>query len=171
MGIRETLNKNPAITTGGTAAIIVIALIVIFMQLRGDSGGAGGDNLAWYSIDDGKTWFSEDANKVAPFVHEGKKAYRVYVYKCPDGKEFVSHLERYTPEAKAALEKAQQDGPNADPSVLETVMMNGLEAKLPGTGDDPKKWIKQSSYVAWSSITQPKCPSGKNDGIEAVPPS
>lgn len=169
MGIRETLNKNPAITTGGTAAIIVIALIVIFFQIRGESG-ASGDNLAWFSNDDGKTWFSDDANKVAPFDKDGKKAYRVYVYKCKDGKEFVSHLERHTPEAKAAVEKAQQDGPNADPSLLESVLIDGLQAKRPGIGDEPKNWIKQTS-AAWGTITQPKCPSGSNEGIEAVPPS
>lgn len=170
MGIRETLNKNPGITTGATAAIIVIALIFIFMQLRGSGGGVG-DNLAWYTTDDGKTWFADSADKYAPFEVDGKKAYRVYVYRCADGTEFVSHLERYTPEAKKALEKAAAQGPNADPTILEAVMMNGLEAKKPGIGDDPKKWVKQGNYQAWSMVTQPKCPSGDNTGIEAVPPS
>jgi hypothetical protein len=170
VGIRETLNKNPGITTGATAAIILIALIVIFMQLRGDSGMSG-DNLAWYSTDDGKTWFSDDASKLPPFDKDGKKAYKVYVYKCADGKEFVSHLERYTPEAKVALEKAQKEGPNADPAILETVLMTGLEAKKPGTEDKPSSWIKQQNFNVFSQITQPKCPDGKTEGLEAVPPS
>lgn len=42
MGIRETLNRNPAITTGATAALIVIALIVIVWTTF--SGGGGTPN-------------------------------------------------------------------------------------------------------------------------------
>lgn len=171
MGLRETLNKNPAITTGATAAIIIIALIVIIWQLKGDSYSVG-ENLSWYTIDDGKTWFADDANKVPPFDKDGKKAYRVYVYKCADGTKFVSHLERYTPEAKKIVEEANKKGAAADPSILETVTMNGLEVKNPGNGDDAKFWVKQAQYQAYSVITAPKCPNGGGtDGLEAVPPT
>ena len=167
MGIRETLNKNPGLTTGVTAGIILLALVFIIWQVSG-GGGPSISTQAWYTIDDGKTWFADDANKIPPFQHEGKTAYRVYVYKCADGKEFVSHLERYTPEAQKVLTEAQKKGAEADPSILEMVYMNGVEVKDPGTGD--KGWVKQANYAVASKITEPRCASGNQEGLEAVAP-
>lgn len=167
MGIRETLNKNPGITTGATAGIILLAIVFIFYQLSG--GGAEGiATEAFYSIDDGKSWFADDVNKVPPFDKDGKQAYRVYVYKCADGKEFVSHLERYTPEGKKAMEAAlKADG--GSPVLMEDVMLTGMEVKEPGT-DAVKGWVKQSDSMRAGKIMELKCADGNNAGIVPVVP-
>ena len=40
MGIREALNQNPAITTGATAGLIVVALVFIFWTTFGGDRSA-----------------------------------------------------------------------------------------------------------------------------------
>lgn len=167
MGIRETLNQNPGITTGVTAGIIVLALVVIVWQLAG-SGGPSIPTKAYYTVDDGATWFADDINKIPPFDHNGKPAYRVHLFRCGGGDPFVTHLERYTPAAQKRLEQARAAGPEADPSVYEEVAMSGIEVKKPGTGD--KGWVRQSNYEAASEIMSPICPDGTTNEIEPVYP-
>ncbi len=167
MGIRETLNKNPGLTTGATAGIIILALVFIIYQING-GGTPGIATEAFYTIDDGKTWFADDVNKVPPFDKDGKQASRVYVYKCADGKEFVSHLERYTAEGKKAME-ASMKADGGSPILMEDVMMNGLEVKEPGT-DAVKGWVKQSDAARAARIMELKCADGNNAGIVPVVP-
>lgn len=171
MGIRESLNQNPAITTGATAAIILVALGIIVYQLIGGSAGTTSTtNQAFYTIDDGKTWFPDDINKVPPFEKDGKKAYLVFVWTCNGGKtKFPVYLQRYTPEAKKKVEEARAKAAGADPAVMEMVLQNGIEVKLPGNGDDPKNWVKQNDPAS-SKITQPNCKDGKREDLEPVMP-
>jgi len=173
VGIRETLNRNPAITTGATIAIIVIALVVIAMQIFGGSGRMKPPTKAFYTVDDGETTFTDDINKFPPFDHDGKPAVRAYKFKCADGKEFVSYLERYTDKAKKALEAAAEKrkaNPQADGSgdyALEEYYMTGREIKKPA---DPKaKWIS-SQDPRYGDVASPRCANGKMDELEAVYP-
>jgi hypothetical protein len=166
VGIRETLNKNPAITTGATAAIILLAIGFIIYQITG-GGSPSVATEGYYTIDDGKTWFSDDINKIPPFDKDGKQAVRAYVYECPGSDPFVSHLERYTPEGKKALEAAQKSNDPNNPVVMEDVMATGLEVKKPLTGD--KGWVKQGAPAA-GKIMELKCPDGKTEGIMPVIP-
>jgi hypothetical protein len=109
-------------------------------------------------------------DKLAPFDHEGKQAYRVYVFKCADGKEFVSHMERYTPEAKKRIEemRAQQASGNAPPNpmMFEGIMMAGVEVKDPGAKD----WIRQSDFARAQKVMAPVCADGQRKGLQAVFP-
>jgi hypothetical protein len=167
VGIRETLNKNPAITTGATIGIILLAVGFIFWQLFGSSGPAVATE-AYYTVDDGATYFADDINQIPPYDYKGKPAVRAYVYECPGGKPFVSHLERYTAEGKKALEAARKSNDPNNPVVMEDVMATGLEVKKPGTGD--KGWVKQGNGAAAAKIMELKCPDGKTDGIQPVMP-
>src|SRR5262245_24765748 len=98
MGIREAINRKPGIAIATTILALVALVVFIFLQFRSendvrspDRGGA----KSWYTVDDGKTWFPDRANRVSPFDHQGKTAYRCHVWTCDDGKTtFVSHLER-----------------------------------------------------------------------------
>jgi hypothetical protein len=170
MGIREKLNENPRITTGATAGIIVIALGFIIYQLVG-GGGPDIPDEAWYTVDDGETFFADDINKIAPFDHEGKQALRAQVFTCDGGTtKFVAYLERYTPEAKSKLEEARSKGADAapDPALWETVAMGGMEVKKPKDPNAP--WVKQMDYQKAAEIMQPKCPDGSTTNIEPVLP-
>ncbi len=167
MGIREKLNENPGITTGVTAGIIVIALIIIGYQLMSGSGPRI-PTKAYYTIDDGETWFADDISKIPPFDKDGKPAYRVHVFRCKGGKPFAAYLERYTPEAKKRMEALRDAGPETDPGLYDEIQMTGIEYKKPGTGD--KGWVRQNNYEEVAKITSPTCPEGGTEGIEAVYP-
>ncbi|HEV2295217.1 MAG TPA: hypothetical protein VGR35_15295 [Tepidisphaeraceae bacterium] len=121
---------------------------------------------AYFTTDDGQTWFADDINKIPPFEKDGKPAYRVYVYRAADGRQFVSHLERYTPEAKEKMEEAMRPGGGgADPVLMDEVMLDGIEVKKPGD----KEWVKQSDPRAAKAM-ELKAPDGKTEEIEPVVP-
>jgi hypothetical protein len=168
VGIRETLNDNPRLTTGITAGIIVVVFVLIFWSGGGSAGGGGGSGgggtRVFFSDDDGKTWFPDDYTKVPPFQHNGKEAVRAWVYKC-GGKTFVNHLERYTPEAKKKVEELNSSKKMAnDPTMIDQIQRSGMEVKSPG---DPA-WVKAGDAKA-SKVTAPKCPDGGKD-LELVTP-
>jgi hypothetical protein len=145
-------------------------LMLLYFMFRMTMGG-GPPSVAtqsYYTTDDGKTWFADDVNKIAPFEKDGKVAVRAYVYKCPGGKPFISHLERFTPEAKKTLEAAQKKNDLTNPTLMEDVLMNGIEVKKPGS-DLVKGWTKSSTQVG-KKIMELKCPDGKIEGIEPVVP-
>jgi hypothetical protein len=172
MGIREKMNQNPGVTTGVTVGVIVIALIFIVWQLW-PSSGPRIPTKAFYTVDDGKTYFPDDIKKVPPFDHEGKQAVRAYVFKCGSTK-FVAYLEMYTPDAKAKLEKARAEAASAknpqgmppDMMMMPDMMQAGVLVKKPGQGN----WVSQADFQKSQSIMQVKCPDGKTTDLEPVMP-
>jgi hypothetical protein len=163
MGIREKLNNNPKAAIGIGA--VAIALGVVFIALQLSSHGGGPSDRAYFSTDDGQRWFVDDADKIPPFPHDGKEAVRAHVFHC-NGKEFVNHLERYTPErrklmeATAEAERAGKPPPAPPPAAGRTVMW-GQEFKKPGA----KEWVPAGNLARTGPLLQAKCP----DGGEAVP--
>jgi hypothetical protein len=157
MGVRESLNQHSKLVAGVVAGVLVIVFAYIFFTMGGggtESGPSGGFK-AFFSTDGGKTWFPDDAAKIAPFTKDGKEAYRAYVYKCPDGKTFVSHLERFTAEAKKTMEAAKAGGPKAVQAVPFDMQSSGIEVKAPGQAT----WVNQADPRAGAIMT-PKCAGG-----------
>lgn len=169
MGIRESLNKNPQITTGVTIGIIVIALGFIFYQIFGGESMPKPITQMYYTTDEGATRFADDAGKLAPFDKDGKEAVRCYIYSCDDKKtDFVAYLERLTPVAKKKIEeaRAKNTNPNQPPTVdTDFLEAEGTEVKKPGTG----KWVKRNSNEG-AQITMVTCPGGNNDKLQIVLP-
>jgi len=171
MGIREKMNENPGLTTGATVAVVLLAIAFIVYQITGFGGQsyAGGGGKAWFSDDDGKTVFADDAIKRAPFDHDGKQAVKAYCFTNDSGKtHWIGYLERYTPDAKAKLDREDKIPPEKrDSSVMETVGAIGIEVKRPG---DPN-WVTQKDTLKWSKIISPTPPSGtKAQPIEIFSP-
>jgi hypothetical protein len=154
VGVRETLNKKPSITTGATIGIILLALIFIIYQVSG-SGGPHAPTKAFYTVDDGATWFLDDIKLIPPFDHDGKPAVKANVYKC-GSKEFVGYLEEYIPDAKKQLESAKSAG-GGNPELMAQLLVSGRALKAPGTGD--KGWIRITSPAA-DRLTIVQCPDG-----------
>ena len=169
MGIRESLNKNPHITTGVTIGIISIALIFILWQIFGGESVPKPITQMYYTVDDGQTRFVDDAQKISPFDKDGKQAVRVYIYSCDNkSTNFVAYLERLTPAAKKRIEtaRAATPNPNQPPTVdVDFIEAEGTEVKKPGE----TKWVKRNS-VDGSKITSITCPDGKNDSLSIVLP-
>lgn len=165
MELRETLRRNPAITTGATVLIIAIAVsFIIYSQVGG--GIPKPPSSAFYTTDDGSTWFADDIKKVPPFQKDGKDAYRVHVFKCGSGKPFVAYMERYTVEAKKMIEQinsVDKRGPQGKEMTkmmhqsmvaMRQTTMTGIEYKKPGDS----KWVNQASFQAFSKIVNVNCP-------------
>src|SRR5207237_8725398 len=91
----------------------------------------------------------DDANKVPPFDHKGKEADRARVYKC-DGKTFVNHLERYTPDAKKKMEAVISKGGAGDPTAAGALQETGMEVKQPGHGD----WRRIGEQPAFQELVK-----------------
>lgn len=137
----------------------------------GDSGEPK-TGQAYYTVDDGATWFADDAGKIAPFDRGGKPAYQCFVWTCDGGKtQFVSHLQRYTPDAKAKLEASRGPGgsPTSGGGMKQTGMtaVAGVEVKAPKTGD--AGWVKLQTPRG-AQIADPKCPDGNSDDLQPVLP-
>jgi hypothetical protein len=168
MGIRESLNERPkavAIAVG-IAVVAVLAFILIDFGADGMGGQSLGDvPKAWYTDDDGKSWFADAADRTSPFDHNGKPAYRCYVWTVDGGKtKFVSHLERTKP---SALKARQASGGKPGPADLMMPFMD-LEVKRPLTGD--RGWTDYG-LPAGEAIRTPHPPAGQQGVPEEVPPS
>lgn len=163
MGIRETLNKNQTLTTVATIAIIVIAGTWIIWQSMPDRGSKIVIK-AYYTNDDGKTWFEDAADKLVPFDKDGKEVVRAHLFKCGEtGEKFIGYLEKLDPKVKAKLEEyAANNKGRVMPGQAEAED-SGRMVKLPGA----KNWVPDTSPAA-ARITTVKC-KDNSYAIRVVP--
>lgn len=172
MSISVMLSRHRGVVVGVIITVILASVGFAAWHIHQSSGGGvdAGAGKAFFTVDDGKTWFAGDIRNIPPFEKDGKPAYQCFVWTSDDGKtEFVSHLQRYTPDAKKRLEEAQAKGVHADPQSLKMIMMSGVEVKAAGNGDDPKNWINERDPRA-TGIKLPKATVGKQDNIQQVLP-
>jgi hypothetical protein len=60
----------------------------------------------YFTTDDGKSYFADDASNRPPFVHEEKPAVRAHLFSCDGGKTlFVGYLSKYSPVAGESMVK------------------------------------------------------------------
>jgi hypothetical protein len=162
MLIREKLGERPAIGIGLAVVLIVVAIGVIGYQLFGSGNSAVGIAAkAFYTDDNGKTFFKDDAFKIVPFDHNGKQAYRADVFKGDDGKEFVGLMYRHTPVGKNQMQsyisnkswKTDREG-----TLLRGIEQRGMQVKP--VGADEKAWAPNDDGLAERLQSQMKTSSG-----------
>jgi hypothetical protein len=168
MNLRATLSDKPIRAVAIAAGLLLVGLAIIVSQLRSASAPVS-RSQAFFTIDDGKTWFADDAGKLPPFDKDGKQAVRAYVFRSAAGAEFVNHLERFKPDAKRAIEEANKPDPNqkaAGPpkhlAAIQSAYTGGREVKRPGDA----KWVGTGDFRDAAQIMAVKCPDG---GTEALP--
>jgi hypothetical protein len=109
LGIREKINRNSAVSAVVVVCAIVVCVVAIGIELRGESGKPPAENF--FTTDDGQTWFADSSSKLPPFDHKGAMAVRCFVFKGHNGK-FAGLLEKYSDDVRADLvRKAQQVPP------------------------------------------------------------
>jgi hypothetical protein len=157
MGVREWLDKNRRTMVGIVAALVIIAIgSVVYQVLANRPKFPSGSPDAYFTVDDGKSYFPESSDNIPPFDYKGQPAVRACVYEC-GGKRFVGYMERYTPEARKTLLEKKQSTPQ-----LETY---GREVKRPGS----TSWIKASD-TASGKIIDVRCPDGSGKLADPVEP-
>ena len=146
MEIRKLAEKSPAMRYGILGGIAVLVAIFLLLQYRGPHEL----DKAWFTTDDGVTWFADDMTKVAPFDHDGKTAVECKVYTYDGGKtKFVGYLIRYRPGTTALLQAlnppSSTRGAEADEYADKRVaiLKANRELKRPKTGDDG--WVLEKS--------------------------
>ena len=164
MGIREQINQNPKQTTAITAGIVLLAILFIFWQACGSGSGVGVvSDKAFFTTDDGKTFFVDSSSNIPPYTKDGKLAVRAQVFTCDDGKtKFVGYLEMYGPQEKAMLEQAAKGGAGKGGAPIYAGY--GGQAMVKAPGAPPQMWIPLApqTTMAYQAVVQPKCPGGGN---------
>ena len=157
MGFRDTLKQRPSLAAAAAAVMIVGAAVAIYVQARDFNNSGSGK--AFFTTDDGKTWFLDRNTRLAPFDKDGKQAVRAHVFEC-DGKRFVGYLSCYRPEAIKALEEAKaakaEGKPPPNVQALAAVGTTGLLVKRPGAPG----WVSQADVGAATQVRVFSCPDG-----------
>jgi len=143
MGIREIINRNQSLTIVAAGILVLGAGWMVVGQARAIFSPPLFDE-AYYSTDDGKTWFLDKKMKMPPFETGQGTAVGAEVYR-EAGKEYVAFLHRYTAETKSAIEAYERDkAANVQPKRMDLVMgadISGKEVKKPGSPN----WVSFTS--------------------------
>jgi len=171
MTLRSALIDKPIRAVALAVVLLLVGVVLIGSQMR-SAGTPVSHSKAFFTIDDGKTWFPDDAAKLPPFDKDGKQAVRAYVFQSSNGKQFVNHLERFKPEAKRALEDAGKSDPNPKASgppknlaALQGAYTGGREVKRPGDA----KWVGTGNFRDAAQVMNVKCPDGSADALPVEP--
>jgi hypothetical protein len=160
MGIRDYLNRNPAVAAGLIAAVMLVAAYV-FWTSSTDASSLRASKV-YFTADGGATYFADDAEKIYPFDHNGRPAYRAYVFRCGSEAPFVSYYARYSEATKSKLLELQPR--RSDPAVateIAELISTGIEVQKVGTD----KWVPSLSQEASEFTGAPPC---KQAGVYAV---
>jgi hypothetical protein len=173
-GFRTWLNNNPKIATTVAGTLIGLALIYIAIQLIRITGRQSldtykaGDVKAWYCTEEGGDLYADDAALVPPFQKNGKTFYRAYVYKCPNGEQWVNHIEMYPADAKQKMDQIREKS-DAPLHEYKPFKMQSL-IKRPGQ----KQWYgynaKDSSNRNLATVPKGKSCSGEQ-AVAVEPPA
>jgi hypothetical protein len=169
VAIREFMNKNPMIATVGAGVVVLVGIVAIVMQMipRGAPTGAAPTG-AYYTDDDGKTFFTDDASNIPPYDHGGKQAVSAFVFKDVNGGDpFVLYMMEYSPNLKAKLESLMSSGgQSAVNDYFENNNPAGVWVKKPGD----EKWLTNGSKAGLDAVKPPKGSDGKPMQVIMVPP-
>ena len=139
MGIRETMNKNPALAYGIAGAFVVVALGIVVYHFKPPK--AVNMDKAYFTEDDGATTFVDSNDNIPPFDHNGKTAVKLIMYSYHNGKmRYIGYLQRWTDDVAAKMK---------DPAKAKDVttgdIKGGSEVKLPNS---PAPWVNANSSDA-----------------------
>ena len=162
MGLREQINEKPGLSSGAIGGVIVLILVFIVWQFRGNRPPplppAGQD---YFTTDDGHSWFVDSGDKVLPYDHDGATAVRCHVFKCSNGGTFAGYLETYTQELHDQLTGIEKISGQHQP------VSRSSDTLVKRPGD--KNWVPSYSPEG-RAIIDVRCPNGQMDKPQPVSP-
>ena len=164
MSVREMIDKHRGWANGAALLMVFAAIALIVTNAR--SGGMPQVKYAFCTDDDGQSYFRDDVNKLFPFDHNGKQAYRAYVFQTDGGKPFVGYLERINDKAVAKLLTLQSQ-PQTPELVMQMDLVRtaGLEARTPGS----TRWLPEGSPAFNNMVNGLKGPDGSSEIVGVMP--
>lgn len=158
MGLREKLVQNKPLAVTLVAGIFVAAGVSMVYQFRNGMPARPEVPRVYFTVDDGRSYFADSADQIAPFTKDGKQAVRAHVYSC-NGKPFVAFLERYTTSALETMNQATEmsnsgRGAEIDRPKVENAARNGLEVKHAGAD----KWLMRNTAAGQDIAVKIICP-------------
>lgn len=161
------LNSNGKTAMIGASLLVIGGLVTAYLSAGQNSGPRPvSEGKAFFSTDDGKTWFADSVSMPTPFRKDGKVAYRVFVWRVNDGEPFVSHLFRTSavPAENVDSSRAPQMDRRARPSLSAS---GGAEVKKPGAPESA--WVRADSPEG-EALAKPRGPDGSTNGLEMIEP-
>jgi hypothetical protein len=149
--IRESLQRNRKVGLTVAAIMILLAGGIAAYYLWPHTRSFD-PTRAFYSDDDGQTYFVDSVYDFPPFDHDGKTAVEAVLAES-GGHYFVAYLARYKPAARKQLQEKYDDAVRRDLPVQQVVIdfmgeaqfgLSGMEVKLPGSGN---KWEPRSQLA------------------------
>jgi hypothetical protein len=146
MGLREIINAKKSAFLG--MAILMLMCAVGYFDFTHRTIPKPSGDKAFYTVDDGRTWFIDSIYKTPPFEHDGKHAVRAMVYSYDNGsRTFCPAVERYNPDMKLALDEAVAQAKHQGKPLSSISLFNlpdtldAMEVKLTGPGHD---WVSRN---------------------------
>ena len=169
MAVRDKLNEKKILGPGIAAALILVAIALVGYQFVGGSANpAAAPSKAFYSDDNGKSFFTDDAAQIAPFDHNGKQAFRADVFKGPDGNEFVGLIYRYTDGGKREMQQyLAKHVSDPDGAMRSGIEQRGMQVKP--VGADDKAWQLADEETVDRLRRGVKSPSGGGPAQPVMP--
>ena len=96
MGIREWINKQPAIA-GSVAGVVVIG-VLIYMTAFGGGKKVGGGDTYWYDTKTEEIYTAKGMQDPPWTSPDGNPAYRAHLFtcgQCTESERFVGYYERF----------------------------------------------------------------------------
>ena len=161
-GIREWMRSRAYLVQIGIGVIVLS--IVVYLLRDAFPGSSGGVSKAYFSDDDGVTQFVDSAEHFVPFDHNGKQAYRAWVFSTDGGKTtFVGYLERYTPQAKERLISELRDFKAGKTHMPPDVRPSDAEVKKPGVGNP---WVSRGDMQKAQQILKLNVPASSSLDVQ-----
>jgi len=165
VSLRDTINQKPALAAGVSGAIVLIAIIVLWLTLRSNKGGQSQflPTKNFFSDDDGATYYVDDITNIPPYDHNGKKAYIAKVFMNRDQQKFIGYLLSFDDKEKKRITDSINNN-GVPPSQAMTGVDELVKKPLGG------KWVKipGGSMLEISRAVKIIPPGGK-EGDEIFP--
>lgn len=154
MAAREFIENHAKATTVVILIVIAGSILVSVREMSHHSSFKPPEN-AFFTTDDGATYFTDSLSKIPPFDHGGKTAVRAFVVSSDGGAHrWVAYLGKYS---DADQKKLESKDPKAD--------LRSMLVKAPGAG----QWIPLSS-PEFAKIIAPAPPGMGNGPAEPLWP-
>jgi hypothetical protein len=157
IGARDWLNQHPKVAFAGGCVFVLAAIGMIAGYVMASRHRfPAGPPEAYFTTDDGQTYFAAGDDNFPPFDHGGVPAVKAYVFQC-GGQKFVGYLERF--------DSKTHDYVVAHGLTPEALRF-GREVKRPG---EPK-WQPTGDSRNEAKLTEVRCPSGGTEEPEPIAP-